>query len=219
MRSSVASNSSLTQMPSLAATIPLGPSPTPMVPVTVPDAGSILETVRSSALATHTAPGVTAMPAGPEPTGSGPSGWPVAGSIRWTVPSSPLATQTAFRPGRDAVRAPADLDRPPRHGAGRGVDPVHGVVALVGHPHAAAPGRDGNREIADRDRVDGPADRGTDARHRPVTAVGDPHVRPVTATALGADPTGICCTTAWLAGSIRHSMPSALSTAHTDPSP
>ena len=42
---------------------------------------------------------------------------------------------------------------------------------------------------------------------------------PVMATALGADPTGICCTTAWVAGSIRHSVPSALSTAQTDPSP
>jgi len=41
---------------------------------------------------------------------------------------------------------------------------------------------------------------------------------PVTATALGADPTGICCT-AWVAGSIRASVPSALSTAHTEPSP
>ena len=42
---------------------------------------------------------------------------------------------------------------------------------------------------------------------------------PVTVTALGADPTGICCTTAWVAGSIRDSVPSALFTAHTEPSP
>lgn len=74
MRSSVASNSSLTQPPSLAATMPVGPSPTPMVAVTVPVAGSSFETVRSSELATHTAPGVTAMPARPEPTGTGPPG-------------------------------------------------------------------------------------------------------------------------------------------------
>jgi ethanolamine transporter EutH len=67
-RSSVASNSSLTHIAFLAATMALGPSPTPTVPVTLPVAGSILETVRSSELATHTAPGVTAMPAGPEPT-------------------------------------------------------------------------------------------------------------------------------------------------------
>src|SRR5207344_2951542 len=81
-----------------AATMLLGPSPTPRVAVTVPVAGSILETVRSSELATHTAPGVIAMPAGPEPTCTGPSGWSVAGSIRVTVPSSLLATQTASGP-------------------------------------------------------------------------------------------------------------------------
>jgi hypothetical protein len=41
---------------------------------------------------------------------------------------------------------------------------------------------------------------------------------PVIATALGADPTGICCCTAWVAGSIRASAP-PLPTAQTDPSP
>ena len=68
MRSSVASNSSLTHTALLAATMVPGPSPTPMTAVTRPVAGSILETVRSSELATNTAAGVTAMPAGPEPT-------------------------------------------------------------------------------------------------------------------------------------------------------
>jgi hypothetical protein len=43
--------------------------------------------------------------------------------------------------------------------------------------------------------------------------------RRVTVTALGADPTGMVCTTAWLAGSIRYSLPSALSAAQTEPSP
>ena len=41
---------------------------------------------------------------------------------------------------------------------------------------------------------------------------------PVIATARGAEPTGIGCT-AWVAGSIRDSVPSAPSTAQTEPSP
>ena len=130
-----------------------GPSPTAMVTITRPVAGSIFETVRSSELATHTAAGVTAMPAGPEPTGSGPPGWPVAGSIRVTVPSSPLATQTASGPTAMPSGRPPTGHRL-RHRAGHGIYPVHGVVALVGHPHAAGPAGDGDREVADRDRLD-----------------------------------------------------------------
>jgi hypothetical protein len=39
------------------------------------------------------------------------------------------------------------------------------------------------------------------------------------ATALGAEPTGICWITAWVAGLIRDRLPSVLSTAQTEPSP
>ena len=104
-------------------------------------------------MATHTAPRVIAMPAGPEPTAIGPPGWPVAGSIRVTVPSSLFATQTASGP----TAMPSG--RPPTGTVFvtlpvAGIDPAHGVVAFVGHPHAAAPAGDGDRQVADLDRLD-----------------------------------------------------------------
>ena len=190
-----------------------------MVAVTRPVAGSSLDTVRSSELATHTAAGVTAMPAGPVPTDTGPLTSPVSGSIRETVPSWLLATQTACGPTAMPSGQPADLDTVSCHGAGHGIDPVHGVVALVGHPHAAGPAGDGDRDVAHRtvcttvfavvlirDTVPSPL---------LVTHTS----APVTVTAVGAEPTGMVCTTAWVAGLIRNTVPSALSTAQTEPSP
>src|SRR6185437_5209730 len=157
-------------------------------------------------------------PAGPAPTCTGPPGWPVAGSIRWTVPSSPLATQTAPAPAAmPSGRAPTWIPRfvtAPVTAAIRSTVPSPSLTTHTAPlPAAMATGRlptwivstTLSVTVLTRDTVPSPL---------LVTHASGP----VTATALGADPTGICCT-AWVAGSIRASAPSALPTAHTDPAP
>ncbi len=189
-----------------------------MVAVTLSVAGSIFMTVRSSELATHTAAGVIAMPAGPEPTGS----WAARLAGGRVDPGNgavfTIRHPDGVRPDRDGVWPPADLDRF-RHRAGRGVDLVHGVVAFVGYPHATWPAGDGDRDVADRVVCTTGLDAALIRDTVPSPLLATHTFSPVTATALGAEPTGICWTTAWVAGLIRDSLPSVLSTAQTEPSP
>jgi hypothetical protein len=219
MRSSVASNSSLTHSEFPAATMLLGPSPTPTVAVTVPVAESILDTVRSSELATHTAAGGD-RDAG-RPGTDGHRAARLAGGRVDPLDRAVLAVgdPDGACPGRDAVRVRADLDTPLGHLAGRGIDPVHGAVTLVGHHTALLPAAmaTGMLPTVIVSTAWPSAALTRDTVPSPLLVT---HTSwPVMATAVGEDPTGICCTTAWVAGSIRHSVPSALSTAHTDPSP
>ena len=219
MRSSVASNSSLTHSASLAATMPLGPSPTPMVAVTVPVAGSSFETVRSSELATHTA--ARGDRDARRPGTDGHRAARLAGGRVDPLDRAVLAVgdPDGAGPGRDAVRAPADLEplfvTSPVAGSIRSTvsSPSLATHTPLG-PLAMATGRLPTWIVSTallaavliRDTVPSPL---------LVTHTSGP----VTATALGAEPTGICCTTAWVAGLIRASVPSVLSTAQTDPSP
>ena len=161
-----------------------------MVAVTLPVAGSIFETVRSSELATH-----TARRGDRDARRPGTDGHRAARLAGGRVDPGDGAVLTVgdpdgVRPDRDAVWAPADLDRS-RHLAGRGIYPVHGVVALLAThtplgPLAMATGTLPTGIVCTtvlaaaliRDTVPSPL---------LVTHT----FAPVTATALGAEPTGI----------------------------
>src|SRR3954468_15574063 len=89
----------------LAATA-CGCSPTAMLAITLPRAGSIFESVPDASFATHTLPPLeTKMPLGPSPTGTVPTTRFVAGSIRDAVPSSLFATHTPSVPAATATGA------------------------------------------------------------------------------------------------------------------
>ena len=81
----------------------IGPADTVIVAVTVPDRGSMRETVPSSLFSTHTASAPTARKCGACPTAIVAATVPLRGSRRSTFPVPPTVTQIAPSPARTAV--------------------------------------------------------------------------------------------------------------------
>ena len=97
------------------------------------------------------------------------------GSILVTVPSRKFAVHTAPSPTAIPIgSSPVSIGSPTTSPVAA-IDPRHGVVARVRHPHVALPDREFARVRADRDRLADDLRLGVDPRHGVAARVRDPH--------------------------------------------
>ena len=143
----------------------------------------------------------------------------VSGSIRMTVPSSEFATQTEPAPKAIPV-GPLPTVTVVTTCAAHRIDAHDTAARLVRDPHGAIADGDAASDRAGRDALDDMTADRVDLRVRLRSSALVTHSAPRAKTmAFGVTPTGIVCTTRFVSGSIRDTVPSSEFVTQTAPPP